>query len=196
MMINYYILSSDDRNIPREAIALIIEFDFKPKDLIYKILEEYMSKVKNASLEKLNNSELSNPLQLLGTLYCGSFIFGTVIKDRSDLERISQEKGVPLPYLKKLNLSEVWNDLNFSIRRKEKNIIALIIKYYVNKGYDISKLFSNLKYLFLIPVDLDPLDTRGFEEYETKISQLLRSGSYNNLRNFLVYYRHLFSTLR
>jgi len=61
---------------------------------------------------------------------------------------------------------------------------------------DNSKLFSNLKYLFLIPVDLDPLDTRGFEEYETKISQLLRSGSYNNLRNFLVYYRHLFSTLR
>ena len=36
----------------------------------------------------------------------------------------------------------------------------------------------------------------NFEEYETKISQLLRSGSYNNLRNFLVYYRHLFSTLR
>ena len=36
----------------------------------------------------------------------------------------------------------------------------------------------------------------SYEEYETKISQLLRSGSYNNLRNFLVYYRHLFSTLR
>jgi len=26
----------------------------------------------------------------------------------------------------------------------------------------------------------------SYEEYETKISQLLRSGSYNNLRNFLV----------
>jgi len=36
----------------------------------------------------------------------------------------------------------------------------------------------------------------SYEEYETKISQLLRNGSYNNLRNFLVYYRHLFSTLR
>ena len=154
----YYILSSDDRNIPREAIALIIEFDFKPKDLIYKILEEYMSKVKNASLEKLNNSELSNPLQLLGTLYCGSFIFGTVIKDRSDLERISQEKGVPLPYLKKLNLSEVWNDLNFSIRRKEKNIIALIIKYYINKGYDISSIIEEVYELepFFIPEEKLP----------------------------------------
>jgi len=43
---------------------------------------------------------------------------------------------------------------------------------------------------------MDTISKVSYEEYETKISQLLRNGSYNNLRNFLVYYRHLFSTLR